>query len=139
MASTVSQIMSKEPETVSADAAVSDAAQRMRDAGVGDVAVVDGDRLVGILTDRDIAIRVVASGRDASTPVREACSDDELATVTADTSMGDAARLMRQKSVRRLPVVEDNRFIGIVSIGDLAIEQDERSVLANISAAESNR
>jgi len=139
MASTVSQIMSREPETVAADAAVSDAARRMRDGGVGDVAVMDGERLVGILTDRDIAVRVVADGKDASTPVREACSGDELATITSDTSVEDAARLMREKSVRRLPVVDDNRLLGIVSIGDLAIEQDERSALADISAAESNR
>ena len=139
MSTTVGQIMSHNTETVTPDTAVSEAARRMRDAGVGDVAVVEQERLVGIVTDRDIAIRVVAEGKDASTPVREACSDGELATVAPTSSLEDAARLMRERSVRRLPVVDAGRVVGMVSIGDLAMELDERSALADISSTESNR
>ena len=139
MPSTVQDIMTRHLETVAPDAAVGEAARRMRDAGVGDVAVVEQERLVGLVTDRDIAVRIVAEGRDASTPVREACSAEALATAAPGMSQADAARLMREKAVRRLPVVEGDRIVGMVSIGDLAIEQDERSALADISATESNR
>ncbi|OZM77287.1 oxidoreductase [Pseudonocardia sp. MH-G8] len=139
MASTVAQIMARDPESVTADATVGDAAQRMRDADTGDVVVLDSDRLVGILTDRDIAVRVVAEGRAASTGVREVCSGQDLTTVTPDTSIDAAAQLMREKAVRRLPVVEGDHVVGVVSIGDLAIERDERSALADISATEANR
>jgi CBS domain-containing protein len=109
----------------------------MRDADTGDVVVLDGESLVGILTDRDIAVRVVAEGGSADTPVRDACTADPT-TVTADTTVEQAVALMRDGAVRRLPVVEGTRPVGVVSLGDLAIEQDEDSVLADISAATEN-
>ena len=137
MATTVAEIMARDPQTVQADEPVSAAAAAMRDNDTGDVVVLDGQQLVGIVTDRDLAVRIVAEGRDASTPVREACSADPT-TVTPDTAIEQAAELMRRNAVRRLPVVEGDRPVGIVSLGDLAIERDEDSVLADISAAEEN-
>jgi CBS domain-containing protein len=111
----------------------------MRDTGIGDVIVTDDGRPLGILTDRDIAVWVVAGEKDGSAPLSDVCSGEDLATVTPDTPVDDAARLMRQKAVRRLPVLDGDRMVGVVSLGDLAIEQDERSALADINAAETNR
>ncbi len=137
MATTVAEIMSHDPQTVQADAPVREVARRMRDADTGDVVVLDGDALVGIVTDRDIVLRVVAEGRDADTPVRDAFTADPT-TVTPDTRIEQAVDLMRDRAVRRLPVVEGSRPVGVVSLGDLAIERDEDSVLADISAATEN-
>jgi CBS domain-containing protein len=137
VATTVAEIMARDPQTVQADAPVSEAARRMRDADTGDVVVLDGDTLVGIVTDRDIVVRVVADGNGVDTPVRAACTADPT-TVTPDTRIERAVELMRDGAIRRLPVVEGSRPVGIVSLGDLAIERDEDSVLADISAAEEN-
>jgi len=110
----------------------------MRTEDVGDVLVVDGGRLSGIITDRDIAIRAVAENKGPATPVREVCSDGNLTTVTPDTKIDQAVELMRSQAVRRLPVVDGDRPVGMISIGDLAIERDETSALADISAAKPN-
>lgn len=134
MAATVSDVMTANPETIEADEPVMEAARRMRDADIGDVIVLDGGRVVGIVTDRDIAIRVVAEGKDSSTPVRDACSTD-VKTVTPDTSLAQAVQLMRDNAVRRLPVVDNDQAVGVVSLGDLAMELDQESALADISAA----
>jgi CBS domain-containing protein len=139
MATTVAEVMAHDPATVDVDAPISEAARTMRAADVGDVLIVEGGRLRGIITDRDIAVRAVAEDKDPSTPVREACSGAELITVTPDTTIEQATQLMRSNAVRRLPVVEGDRPVGIVSIGDLAIERNETSALADISAAEANR
>jgi CBS domain-containing protein len=139
MATTVAEVMTHSPATITGDAPVSEAAREMRASNIGDVLIVDGDRLVGIVTDRDIVVRVVADNKDPKTPVREACSDQELTTVTPDTPIERAVELMRSKALRRLPVVEGERAVGMLSIGDLAIERDETSALAEISAAEANQ
>ncbi len=137
MATTVAEIMAHDPQTVQADAPVGEVARRMRDADTGDVVVLDGDALVGIVTDRDIVLRVVAEGRGVDTPVRDAFTADPT-TVTPDTRIEQAVELMRDRAVRRLPVVEGSRPVGVVSLGDVAIERDEDSVLADISAAAEN-
>lgn len=134
MATTVSDVMTRNPETIEADQPVLEAARRMRDADIGDVIVLDNGRIVGILTDRDIAVRVVAEGMDSSTPVRQACSADDLQTVGPDTPLAQAVQLMRSNSIRRLPVVENDQAVGVLSLGDLAMELDEDSALADISA-----
>jgi CBS domain-containing protein len=82
---------------------------------------------------------VIAEGKDANTAVSEACSGADLATVAPDTPLDQAAQLMRERSVRRLPVVANDRIVGIVTIGDLAMERDEQSALADISVADPNR
>lgn len=135
MARTVSDVMTRNPETVEVSDPVVEAARRMRDADTGDVIVLDNGRVVGILTDRDITIRVVAENKDPSTPVSEACSTTDLQTVGPDTSLDQAVQLMRSNAVRRLPVVENDQAVGIISLGDLAMELDEDSALADISAA----
>jgi CBS domain-containing protein len=115
-----------------------EAARVMREADVGPVLVVDDGRVAGILTDRDIVVRAIADGRDPqSTPVREACSAD-LVTLSPDQDIDDAARLMREHDVRRLPVVQDGRPVGILALGDLAVERDSDSALADISAGSPN-
>ena len=110
----------------------------MRDEEVRGVLVIQDGKLCGLLTDRDIVVRAVAEGRDPSkTQVGEVASTD-VATLAPDQDVGEAIRLMREKHVRRLPVVEGGRPVGIVSLGDLAVERDPDSVLADISAAPPN-
>jgi CBS domain-containing protein len=135
MARTVEEIMTRDPRTIDASGTVLDAARIMRDNDIGDVIVVDGDQLNGIVTDRDIAVRVVAEGRDpASTPVSEACTTG-VEAIEPNASVDDALSAMREKDIRRLPVVDGGRPVGIVSLGDLAVEREPESILADISAA----
>lgn len=123
----IRDVMTTNPRSIEADKPVSEAAQLMRDENVGLAPVVEGDRLVGTLTDRDIAIRVVAEGRDPqSTPVREVASTD-LVTLDPEQELGEALRLMAQHQVRRLPVVEeDGRLVGVVAQADVAQEGDDQ-------------
>ena len=137
MAQSIREVMTPNPVSLPRTATVADAARAMRESDVGPVLVTDENEMVcGIVTDRDITIRVVAEGRDpSSTPVEEICSDNPT-TLTPDDSVSDAVRLMREQAIRRLPIVEGGKPVGIVSIGDLAIERDPDSALADISAAE---
>ncbi|OBH16166.1 CBS domain-containing protein [Mycolicibacter terrae] len=139
MARTVAEIMAHTPQTVPADMPVNEAADCMRRADIGNVVVLSDGHVEGIVTDRDIAIRVVAEGRDLSTPVGEICSSQELVSVRPDSSLEEAVELMRRKAVRRLPVIDGDQLAGVLSIGDLALERDEKSALADISAAQPNR
>ena len=139
MAQKVSELMTSDPVTLPSGQPVIEAAKAMREQGIGDVLVADDGRLKGVVTDRDIGVRVVAEGRDpGTTPVSEACSPD-LITVAPDDDVDTAVRRMRERSVRRVPVVQDGRPVGVLSIGDMAIERDERSALADISAERPNR
>ena len=139
MPQTVRDVMTPHPITVQASTVVADAACAMRDAGVGDVIVVEGTRLYGIVTDRDIVVRAVAERRDAeSARIGDICSEN-LACVAPSDSVEDAARMMSESAVRRLPVIEGGELVGIVALGDLAVERDRRSVLGHISAAVPNR
>jgi CBS domain-containing protein len=138
MATTVDQVMTHDPRTVSPDDTVLDAARQMREGDVGDVLVVDGGKLAGILTDRDIVVRAVADGRDPSDVRVGDIRTEGVATLTPDQPLEDAIRLMRDQDVRRAPVVQDGRPVGILSIGDLAVDRDTGSVLADISAASPN-
>jgi CBS domain-containing protein len=135
MARTVEEIMTRDPRTVNADDPVIDAARIMRDDDIGDVIVVDNGDVKGIVTDRDIVVRDVAEGRDPeSTPVREVCTTGITALEPGET-VDDALRKMREADIRRLPVVDGGRPVGIVSLGDLAVEREPDSTLADISAA----
>jgi CBS domain-containing protein len=133
----VRDVMTAEPIVLQHDQSIADAAQAMRDAAVGAVLVVDGDKLCGLVTDRDIVVRAVAASALPESPVGQVVSPD-LVAVDADDETADAARVMQDNAVRRLPVLEDGRIVGIVSIGDLAVSQGEDSALAEISAAEPN-
>jgi CBS domain-containing protein len=139
MAQKIREVMTEKPATMAASATVAEAARTMRDRDIGDVIVLQDDRVCGIVTDRDIVVRGVAQGRDpGQTKLADICSRD-LTTVTPNDEVADAVRLMKEKAVRRLPVVESGQPVGIVSIGDLATEQDRRSALGEISAAPPNR
>ena len=138
-AQSVGDIMTRPPRTVDATASVMDAATLMREGDFGDVVVLEEGRLCGILTDRDIVVRVLATGDDPSTVrVGDVCSR-VLTTVSESDGVGDAVRLIRAKAVRRLPVLDDDgKLVGIVSLGDLALARDPRSALGDISAARPN-
>ena len=138
MADSVRDVMTSDPKTVDAGDNVEDAAKIMAEADIGAVVVIDDDKVAGIVTDRDIVVRVVAAGENPSkTDVSDAASGG-ADTIEADASIDDAVKLMREKDIRRLPVVEDDKPIGIVSLGDIAKEQDADSALGDISSAEPN-
>lgn len=135
---TIQDVMSPIPQGLTVDAMITDAAELMLREDIGDVIVLEEDRLYGILTDRDIVVRVVAEGRDpALTRIGDVCSR-EVATVSPDGSVGEALRLMRAKAIRRLPVVDADEVVGILTIGDIAVQRDSRTALADISAAPAN-
>jgi CBS domain-containing protein len=139
MAQAIREVMTANPATVDTHASAVEAARKMREADAGVMIVTDGEQLRGLVTDRDIVVRAVAEGRDPSqVEVSEICSAD-VETLRPDDDVDRAVELMRERHVRRIPVVEDGHPVGIVSIGDLAIERDEGSALADISAAEGNR
>ena len=127
--------MTRDPRTVNADDPVNEAARIMRDADIGDVIVLEGDQVGGIVTDRDIVVRGVAEGRDAqSTKVSEVCTSG-IEAIEPSADIDEALRKMREADIRRLPVVEGGRPVGIISLGDLAVEREPDSTLADISAA----
>jgi CBS domain-containing protein len=138
MAQSIREVMTTDPQCVSGDTPVADAAKLMRDQDFGGVLCLDGDKISGFLTDRDIAVRVVAEGKDpTSTTVGDVATTD-LHTLSPDDSVEDAIELVRKHNVRRVPVVEGAKPVGIVSIGDLAVERDKDSALADMSAEPAN-
>jgi CBS domain-containing protein len=126
MAESIRDLMTANPCSIDVDKSVAYAAKMMRDEDVGLAPIVEGDRLVGTLTDRDIAIRVVAEGKDpAQTTVREVASTN-VVTIDPQQDLDEALRLMAQHQVRRLPVVEeDGRLVGVVAQADVAREGDD--------------
>jgi CBS domain-containing protein len=122
MAKKVREIMTENPTAVRRDATVDEAAQLMKREDVGSLPVVDGDTLVGIVTDRDIVLRVVAEGREPrSTTVGEVHSDDPVA-VEPEQDFDEALQRMARHQVRRLPVVDGGRLVGVVAQADVARE-----------------
>jgi CBS domain-containing protein len=127
MARQVREVMTPAPPSLPLDAPLTEAARLMRDEEVGGVLIIQDGRLCGLLTDRDIVVRAVADGRDLTgTRLADICSAG-IVTVSPDDETATALRLMRDRAVRRLPVVEDGRPVGIVSIGDLTSDRDESS------------
>ncbi|MFV0132740.1 CBS domain-containing protein [Streptomyces sp. HMX87] len=136
MAEYVRDVMTPGVVAVRPDASLVEAAQLMRSQNIGDVVVADGQRVVGVLTDRDITVRVVAEGIDPlSVGVQSVCTPDPLMVAPHDP-VSAAVALMREHAVRRLPVVENGLPVGMVSLGDLAEAEDPGSALADISRAE---
>jgi CBS domain-containing protein len=135
MAQEIRELMTPNPMSMPGTASVHEAARAMRDEDIGDVIVIEHNQVCGIVTDRDIAVRIVAEEKDpAATALADICSHS-LLTVKPSDKVEHAVRLMRTHAIRRLPVVEDGKAVGIVSLGDLAIERDPHSVLGEISAA----
>jgi CBS domain-containing protein len=138
MADTVRELLKGDPVTVEADATIQDAAKLMADNDIGNLPIVENSEVKGIVTDRDIVVRVIAKGDGPDASVREAATTD-VETIGADTSIDDAIQKMEQSNVRRLPVVEDDgKPVGVITLGDLAQERDKSSALADISAASPN-
>ena len=135
----ITELMTPNPVCVDAATTVADAARRMRDDDIGDVLVMDGGRVCGILTDRDIVIRAIAAGGDPhAVTAGDVCSRG-LVTIAPTDSLESAQRLMRDHALRRLPVVDDGRPVGVLTMGDVAIDRDPSSALANLAGAPPNR
>ena len=133
------EVMTPDPVTVAATASLQHAAELMRDRDIGDVLVVDeSGALFGIVTDRDIVVAGIAEGLDpASTSVDKVCTQDPI-SLGPDDAVAQAVKLMSDRAIRRLPVVDNGIIVGIVSLGDLAIDRDPDSVLGEISEAPPN-
>lgn len=134
-------VMTKDPATLGPDATLGEAATLMRQEDCGSIPIVDDGRLVGIVTDRDIVIRAVAAGKDArSTKVSEVMSADPVC-ISPDTDVDEAANVMADRQIRRLPVVEDGKLAGILVIGQIARrdpdEQQTGETLKEISQPKS--
>jgi CBS domain-containing protein len=138
MSQTIEDVMTPNPITVSDSATLVDASEVMREADIGALIVMHDDLVRGILTDRDIVVRAVADGHNPSeVTVGQICSADITAVAPGD-DVQRAVDLMREQALRRLPVVDRGTPVGIVSIGDLAIEREPMSALAEISDAPPN-
>jgi CBS domain-containing protein len=138
MAKKVSDVMTDKPETVEPSDSATDAAKKMKEADTGALLVTDDDELKGIVTDRDIVVKAVAEGKDPDdVDVEDICSTDPK-TIEPDADVRDAVKKMREADVRRLPVVDDGKPVGVVSLGDLAIALDDDSALADIAGASPN-
>lgn len=133
----VKDVMTKSIASVNINDNVERAAQLMKEYNIGSVPVCDGQKVIGILTDRDIALRSVAEGMNGKVQsVRDVMTSNPV-IANPDTDIQDAARIMSERQIRRLPVVENNSLIGMISLGDLAVEpkleQSAEEALKNIS------
>jgi len=118
-------LMSRDVKVINPDMSIGEAAQKMRDGDFGMLPVGEDDRMIGTISDRDIAIRAVAEGKDAGTKVRDVMSEG-IAWAYEDDSVEKAAMIMSERQVRRLPVVNrEKRLVGIVALGDFAVESSE--------------
>jgi CBS domain-containing protein len=119
---TVNELMTKEVECCTLLDNVYEVALKMKELNVGAIPIVDGDKLIGMITDRDIVVRGVAEKHPGSTKVEDIMSK-QIITVNPDTTARDAAELMAKHQIRRLPVTEGHKLVGIVALGDLAVEK----------------
>ena len=137
MTLTVGEVMAPAPITASPDASIQQVAQIMRDEGIGAVLIAEDTGLIGLVTDRDLVVRSLAAGLGPDSPVREACST-RLWTVGPETEVVQAANLMRDEAVRRLPVVSGGQAVGLITLGDIAVLGAPDSILGGISTAMPN-
>ena len=116
----IQDVMTRDPRSVTPQASVRDAAQIMKDEDVGIVPVVEGDRLVGVITDRDLALRIIAEGRDVSSTVRDVMSSGRIATCRPDEDLDHVMETMAKEQVRRIPIVDERgSLVGIVAQADV--------------------
>ncbi len=121
----IKELMTVKPRTVKAGASIAAAAKLMKGEDTGVAPIVDGDKLVGVITDRDIAVRAVAEGRDPESTKVDEIASQNLVTIDPQQDLDEALRLMAQHHVRRLPVVEeDGKLVGIVAQADVARHAD---------------
>jgi CBS domain-containing protein len=124
----VKDAMTSDVKTATPSQSLTDAAMLMKQEDVGAIPVVDGERLVGVVTDRDIVIRGIADGSDPHAIQVGDIASRDVVTVRPDDDLDEALRLMAQHQVRRLPVVEDGRLVGVVATADVAHEANEKDV-----------
>jgi CBS domain-containing protein len=133
----ISELMTRNPRTIERSTSLTEAARLMKSEDTGVLPIAEGDRLVGVLTDRDIAVRAVAEGRDANSTTAGDIASTTLVTIDPQQSIDEAMRLMSEHQVRRLPVCEeDGRLVGMISQADIArAASDERvgETVSNIS------
>ena len=129
----LSEIMTRNVQVIAPDASLVDAARMMKDLDIGGIPVCDGDRLQGFVTDRDIAVRAVAEGQDPSTCKVSEVMSRGSAWCFEDHDVEEAGRVMEEKQVRRLAVLDrDKRLVGIVSLGDLALESEDEDFTGEV-------
>lgn len=132
----IEEMMTTDVETVGLNDSIYDVAQRMKELNVGAIPVVDGNQLVGIVTDRDIVIRGLAENIPATEPVQKVMTVDVI-TIKPEQTVRHAVHLMSRHQVRRLPVLKDGQLVGIVALGDLAVREEvdsqAKTALAEIS------
>ena len=137
----VRHAMTEEPKALSPDRSASDAAGLMAQFDVGSIPVVEGDRVVGVVTDRDIVLRVIAKRRDPNDVRLDEIVTKTIETVSPDAELSDARAQMERARIRRLPVVKDGRLVGVLSLGDVAValasKREVGNTLEQISRSES--
>jgi CBS domain-containing protein len=126
MATKVADVMTQRPRAVTPQTPLDEVAQVMESDDVGAVPLVEGDRLVGIVTDRDIVVRAIAKGKDPKGMPASEVSSRELVTVHPDDDLSDALELMARHQVRRLAVTDDERLVGVVSQADVALQAKDK-------------
>jgi CBS domain-containing protein len=130
----VKDVMSRDVQVISPDATIREAATKMREGDFGMMPVGENDRMIGAITDRDIAVRAIAEGKGPDTRVREVMSGEIIWTYE-DNSIEEAADLMSEHQIRRLPIVNrEKRLVGIVALGDFAVDPDEIEAAAEALA-----
>ncbi|WDC84599.1 CBS domain-containing protein [Caloramator sp. mosi_1] len=133
----VKDIMTREVVTVTPNTPVTEVANLMKNYNIGSVPVCEGNRVVGIITDRDIVLRDVAYGKNPGEVLARDVMTVGITTINSDNDIHDAARLMAEKQIRRLPVVEDGRLVGMLALGDIAVtnrlQDDAGEALSDIS------
>jgi len=129
----ISDVMTSEVEVIRPDATLEQAAEKMRSLDIGPLPVCDGERLVGMITDRDITIRATAAGKDPKTTRISDVMTSDIAYCFADQEIEEAALLMQEKQLRRLAVVDRNkRLVGIISLGDLTVRSGDRELSGDV-------
>jgi CBS domain-containing protein len=133
----IKNIMTKTVATINAEDTVERAAQMMKEHNVGSIPVCRGEKVVGVITDRDIALRSTAEGQNVKQQKVKDIMTSNPVTGTPNMDVHEAARLMSERQIRRLPIVENDKVVGIVALGDLAVEpqfaNEAESALSNIS------
>lgn len=138
MAQQLREIMTKAPKVLDVDSTIVEAARVMRESDIGMVLVRNQKGVCGVVTDRDLVIRGLADGCDPAGTTLEKVYSEHLVKLEATESIENAINLMRKKAIRRIPVMENGECVGVVSLGDLAVERDPQSALGGISAAPAN-
>ena len=137
---TVADVMTPDPVAFLESETIVKAAQAMREHDIGDVIVLDdtGGRLKGIVTDRDVVVRAVAENCEPGQVTIGSIATENVMCVSPDDALDEVVELMRDKAIRRVPVVENDKPVGILSLGDVAQRLDKKSALADISSAAPN-